>query len=995
MWGQAPEFENWLLGQRARLRDRAVICLQQIASGLAEKGEEAAAISHAQRLLELEPWREESHRLLMSLYARSGQLTSALSQYETCRQILDAELGIEPNRETEALFQKIRESHKVTRTIPLSNVPIPTTGFVGRDDELTELMTYLRNPEVRLLTIVGMGGAGKTRLALAMIAELVDSDFPDGRFFTTFESLQFSDIDDELAVQSTIAAHVLISMEIPIAPKEAPLQQLIAHLRMHHYLLIFDNVETLLLPEVAPAVVTMIQTIISQAPQLKLLLTSRQPLHLRAEWIFDIGGLPLPVDEIVQTASVQLFYETAHRLNRHFDLEAERTAVNEICHLLDGLPLGIELAASLVRQKRCTEIADQIEQSLEGVAAKWQDLPPRHRSLKATFEYTWKLLTKQEQQLLAMLAYMRRGFSNDAAQSVVGERIQLLDHLVDKSLVKRQDARYFLHEVVLQFARQKLADVQPWRENVALQHAHYFLEQAKLIERGLETGDDYPMCQRLRPDLENIRLAWRWAIKHGETEWLNHAARGLMVFFHSMGWLTEGMVLMQEAVTSIQSQPSKPLTTLINCLLQQALLMALATDLVKATELADASAYYLKIYAEEDNKPAQPYFQAYQHFLYGYIAHGNSDWAMARAELSSAANAFHNLNRTYDEARAYFVIGNGWMGERNWQKVIEVSERVVSLCQKSGNQRMEAKTLATMASAYNSDNKLEDAKRCRERANLLWAQIEWPIRDEVVWFGMAAEQALDAGYLDEAASHLRQAMPLVAQSGSMFYEDWHHILQGHLFLQLGNHEQAIAHYKKAKDSAVAVEKPGMIAFVLICLCLAYYHRGKSESVKLSAQQLVDVSDQIDGAYYRARADNWLGLAMMMANQAQEAHAHFLQALDTTTDEICFIEAQWGMLLCYQQQKNQAAAFETAVTLLTNPLFDNLPKMLTEILLPFQIYFDCWQALAPVDPTRAENVLKIAADHLSERFDRIEKHAWKQAFLQQATCGGRFPLMLSE
>ena len=921
-------------------------------------------------------------------------MTSALSQYETCRQILQDELGIEPNRETEVLLQKIRESHQVAQTKAPSNVPIPATGFIGREDELDELSAYLHDPEVRLLTIVGMGGMGKTRLALASVAQLADSDFADGRFFTSFESLQFADADDEMVVQSTIAAHVLISMGIPISPKEAPWTQLVAHVRRQRALLIFDNVETLLRSKIAPVVGNMIQEIITYTLHVKVLLTSRQPLHLRAEWIFDIGGLPLPDDEVTQPASVQLFNETARRLQRHFDVAAEQTAVNKICHLLDGLPLGIELAASLIRQKRCVEIATQIEQSLEGVAAKWQDLPPRQRSLKATFEYTWVLLPEPEQQLLAMLAYMRRGFSADAAQSVAGDHhIQLLAHLGDKSLVKRQGSRYFLHEVVLEFARKKLLDLPRWQNKAAAQHAHYFLEQTALIESGLETGDDYPISQALRPDLENMRTAWQWAIAQSEIELLNRAARGLMVFFHSMGWLTEGIALLQEAVTTLQFHPKKPLSTLIHCLSLQGLLRALATDLAKAEELAESSAHYLEMYAQAVHKPDLLYLQAQLHFLNGYIAHGNSDWALARAELSAAAEVFDTLGCAYDEARAFFVIGNGWMGERNWQKVIEMSEKVVSLTQATGNLRMQAKTLATMASAYSSDNKLEDARRCRAQANRLWTQIEWPIRDEVVWFGMAAEQALDAGYLDEAASHLQQARPLVVQSGSMFYEDWHHILQGHLYLQLGNHEQAIVHYERAKASAVAVEKPAMIAFTLICLCLACYDWGKPENVNQNAHRLLAISDQIDGSYYRARAANWLGLALMMVDKVEAAQSYFLQAIEMATDKICSIETKWGMMLAYQRQKNQTNAFETAVTLSNSPLFDNLPKQMTEILLPFQIYFDCWQVLSSKDFKKAETVLALATGHLKERIERIEKDAWQHAFLQQATIEGRFPLQL--
>ncbi len=988
--GNAPEFENWLLGQRARMRDQAVICLQQIANRMAEAQNDAEAIVYGKRLLELEPWREESHRLLMTLYARCGQLTSALSQYETCHHILETELGIEPNRETQELFQKIRERHQSTKTITLTNLPLPATPFLGRESELDELLTYLHNPDVRLLTIVGMGGAGKTRLALAATSQLADHDFPDGRFFISFESLHFSDATDAEAVQSTIAAHILICLQIPIAAKEAPLPQLIAHLRWQRVLLILDNIESLLLPEIAPVVLTIVQEILAQAAQVQLLLTSRLPLHLRAEWIFDLDGLPLPADasNSDQSTSVQLFNETARRLNRHFDVAAEYTAVNKICRLLDGLPLGIELAASLIRQKHCAEIAAHIEQTLEGIAAKWQDLPPRHRSLKATFEYTWQLLTASEKQLLAMLAYMQRDFSEEAAQSVADNLMPSLNHLVEKSLVKSRSNRFHLHEVILEFARQKLDHEPDWRNLAGTQHAHYFLDQLAHIEGRLETGDDYPLCQVLRPDLENIRTAWRWAIAQNEFDLLNNATRGLMIFFHSMGWLAEGVTLLQEAIDTLQAKTEH--TILINCLLQQGLLAALGTDADKATELADLSSDYLQTVEQGESNNEVLFLQAQQQFLLGYIAHNSADWAKARIHLTEAAMTFHDLKQTYDEARAYFVMGNGWMGERQWSNVIETDEKVIALCQASGNVRLEAKTLATMASAYSSANNLEAAKICREQANQLWAQIEWPIRDEVVWFGMAAEQALDAGYLDEAAAHLQQAMPLVMQSGSMFYEDWYHALQGHLCLQLGNYEQAVTHYEKAKVCATNIEKSPMIAFALVCLCLPYYRGNKTEQLAESVQALAVVTGQIDDDYYEARTANWKGLAMLKTNRASEAESNFLHALTVTTDEVCLIESRWGLMLSYQVQGKERAATDTAVSLSNTPLFANLPMMVTETLLPFQIYYDCWQVLLPVAPQQADKVLQTASNHIHDRLQRIENPEWKTAYLQEATLQGKLP-----
>jgi DNA-binding SARP family transcriptional activator/predicted ATPase len=998
--GNAPEFENWLLGRRAFLLDRMVSCLQQMANDLAHKREDVKAISYAKRLLELEPWREDTHRLLMTLYARSGQVASAIIQYELCRQSLAAELGLEPDSETQQLFASIRDRYmgaSISGMGAASNLPLPATALIGREAELEELRTYLQNPTVRLLTIVGMGGAGKTRLALALASQLTDFDFPDGRFFSSFAELHFSDAADEETIQSTIAVHILSSMGATISAQEDPFRQLCRRVRQRRLLLILDNFESLLLAEVAPAIIKLVQAILAQAVQVKLLLTSRQPLHLRTEWIYDLDGLPVPhtdEDEADRTASVRLFNETAHRLSRFFDSAVERTAVYKICRLLDGLPLGIELAAGLIREKGCSEIAFQIERTLEGVAGQWQDLPLRQRSLKATFEYTWQLLTQPERQLLSMLAYMRRDFSVEAADFMAGNLSQFLDHLVAKSLIKTQADRFYLHEVVLEFAQQKLDRVPEWLRLAAKQHARFFMMQLERIEGSMETGDDYPLSQTLRPDLENIRTAWRWAIEQSEFDLLHEAARGLRSFFHNMGWLSEGMLLLEEAVLAGKTQLNHSLPTLINCLQQQALLAALGANMAKAAELANQSANYLATVTKQKSGSDILSLQAQQQFLQGYVAHVNSDWAAARKQLAKAALSFHHLNRTYDEARAYFVIGNGWMGERRWEKVIETNECVIELCQQTGNLRLEAKVLATMAVAYSSDNHLEKARQCREQAQKLSSCIVWPIRDEVVWFGMSADQALDAGYLDEAAAHIEQTMPLILQSGSRFYEDWHYIQNGHLLFQLGDYEKAMNLYGRARVCAVAGENPPMIAFAEICLCVLNYRWGQAEWLVQSAKALAAVTAQLDEEYYGVRAASWTGFALLVTNRAEAAKSNFLWAIEVTADTVCKCEALWGLMLCHHRYGEQLAAYDTAVALTKSPLFANLPLMVTELLLPFQIYYDCWQALLPVDDQQAEQVRQLASSHLQDRLRRIKNREWQEAYLQQMTVQGKFPIKSS-
>jgi transcriptional regulator with XRE-family HTH domain len=320
------------------------------------------------------------------------------------------------------------------------NLPRLLTPFVGREPELTALAGLLRDPQCSLLTIVGPGGIGKTRLAIEAARQSSDL-FPGGTWFIPLVSLNSPDL-----IVSAIADGLGFKFQDPTNLQE----QLFRYLHLKKALLVLDNAEHL----VAGAGV--LGELLKECPQIKLVVTSQARLNLLSEWVFDIQGLPVPQNnqakEITDFSSVALFLQCGRRVQADFMLRDEdRPWVIKICQIMEGMPLGIELSSAWISLLTCEEIAKEIEQSLDFLSVSMGDLPERHRSIRATLEHSWKLLNAEERLILCRLSVFRGAFSRQAAQAVCGASLANLSSLKHKSLRYRIDhSNYGLHEIIRQ-----------------------------------------------------------------------------------------------------------------------------------------------------------------------------------------------------------------------------------------------------------------------------------------------------------------------------------------------------------------------------------------------------------------------------------------------------------------------------------------------------------------------------------------------------------------
>jgi DNA-binding SARP family transcriptional activator/predicted ATPase len=458
-----PGFDEWLLLQREYFQQLALEALFRLTGEALADGDYAAAATLARRQLTLDHWREEAIRQLLQALAAVGKHSEALAEYEKAHRLLAEELGVEPQPETIQLAEAIRQVKEESREKPSSamlhlppaeyapptphNLPIRLTSLLGRESELATLSGWLLEPETRLVTISGIGGVGKTRLALAVAASFIRQSsllqpsspdpqslaFPDGVWFVRLAGLRGDKVsnDTNWDAGETFVTAVAGTLGLTFAGWESPAQQLERYLNGRRLLLVLDNYEHLL--STRPILLTLLQN----APGVCVLVTSREQLSVGGERVMALEGLPLPSvesaasqDDLLAYSSALLFFTRALERGARLNLdESERLGLIRICRLAEGLPLAIELAATWVGHFTVAEIAAEMAANLDFLdaerAAARVDLPTRQRSPRAAFDYAWQLLSVAEQRTLAQLALLFGPFSREAAMTV--SEAQLVD----------------------------------------------------------------------------------------------------------------------------------------------------------------------------------------------------------------------------------------------------------------------------------------------------------------------------------------------------------------------------------------------------------------------------------------------------------------------------------------------------------------------------------------------------------------------------------------
>jgi predicted ATPase len=459
------------------------------------------------------------------------------------RRYLCEHLGVDPSAQSQALFETIRAGDLPGPRFPAARANLPQGGlpFVGRGGELAELADELNDPQCRLLTLLGPGGTGKTRLALEAARGQVGA-FPDGVFFAALR---------EARDPGQLLAGLADALELHFSDHGAPEAQLGDYLRRKNLLLVLDNFEQLLADPRCPA---LLAGLLRDAPALTFLVTSRQRLNLREECVFELDGLSLTGGDGAEPDALALFERRARQARRSFSLEgADRAAAGEICRLLGGLPLGIELAAATLWGRTTAELAEAVRADLDVLASSAADVAPQHASLRAVFEVSWGLLTADEQKAFARLAVFRGGFDPGAARQVAGAGAGTLDALVGHSLLHRGgDGRYDLHETLRQYAAEKLTGDDEAACSARETHANYYAQLLAGLREDMRAAGQVQALDRVQCELDNARLAWAQLTERRDGAALFDCAETLYQFFSIRSRFLEGAGWFSEAAAALE-----------------------------------------------------------------------------------------------------------------------------------------------------------------------------------------------------------------------------------------------------------------------------------------------------------------------------------------------------------------------------------------------------------------------------------------------------------
>jgi predicted ATPase/class 3 adenylate cyclase len=440
---------------------------------------------------------------------------------------------------------------------PRHNLPVQLTPFVGREREIAQIKQLLE--EQRLVTVLGAGGTGKTRLALEVALAELDR-YADGVFFVALAPLQrVEEMVPAVARALGFSFYAEGAARGPDREQRVPKEQLLDYVRRKQLLLVMDNFEHLLPHFSSPSLeggsedgTQLVTEILQTAPQVDILVSSRTRLNLQGEHFFHLAGMRYPEQAKGETASaraqvlaqlagegaaysaVQLFTAAAGRVQAGFELTAENAEdVVRICRLVDGMPLGLLLAAAWVELLTPREIADEIAQSLDFLETELRDVPKRQRSLRATFDHSWRLLTERERELLAGLSVFQGGFGRVAAEAVTGATLRELMSLTNRSLVERDaGGRYRLHELIRQYAAQRLRGRPELDERVRDRHCAFYIEALHEAGEAIKGPRQQAALAELDLEIENARAAWDWAAARGEVERLDQALEGLCLFYN-------------------------------------------------------------------------------------------------------------------------------------------------------------------------------------------------------------------------------------------------------------------------------------------------------------------------------------------------------------------------------------------------------------------------------------------------------------------------------
>lgn len=903
----APDFADWRLLQQETLHQQALHALQSLSASYAAAGDLPRQGDTLRRLLHLHPWQENAHRDLMDVLARSGQRAAALAQYARCRQILADELGVEPAAETTALYRLIQADTLPTAASGRAaapsqpgarhNLPPPATPLIGREELLAQVSAALTARDTRLLTLLGPGGVGKTRLALAA-ARQVTPDFAGGVWFVSLADVTLPAVG---AGMSQIAAQMLATavtdqLGLDLQQPGKPWETLTAYLHPKTALLILDNLEHLL-----PAAAHFVTALLDACPQLTILATSQARLRARAEQPLPLTGLALPeagavtLETAVANGSIALFAARAGRTLAGFQLDAANvTAVADICRLVDGLPLAIELTAALTEHFTPEEIATTLRHNIALLASSpgALDLPPRQQSITAVFDYAWRLLTPPEQALLAQISLFRGEFSRTAALEVSQGSLAALAALVDKSLLRvARPGRYTLHALVRHFAATALQARPDLHAAARERYGRIYVTFMQQQLPRLQGPQQRAAIAALRQEMDNVRQVWWQAIAAHDQEALSALAEPLGHFWDDQGHHQEGIILFAPAA-ALADLPRD---------VAARLRAWLGFFHFRLANYPQSQALLHQALAEAPALP--PATRAFAHYALGCLRLEWGQLEEARAQLTAASELYAGLQAPAALANVLTSLGRLHELVGQYDQARETLQRSLALKREAGAPRPIANSLTNLALLLQRQGDNETARH--------YLQESLAIAEE---FGNQTEIGAclaNLGLVDvglgsyaSAAALLQRALAIQEQVGNRTRMAIALNNLGDVANHLGNYAEGIAYLRQSLAIKEEMGNQRGMTFSLVHLGHAYLALGQREEARRCYARTLALAQELAMPPLLLAA--LVGWAQLMAQE------------DDAVGAVALLQLPLHHPAAWQRVRDEAAGVETAV-LATSPL----------------------------------------------------------------------------
>jgi predicted ATPase/DNA-binding SARP family transcriptional activator len=948
-------FDEWQFFQAEGYRQGLSEALQRLVQQYIHLEQYASAIEHCRRWLSMDTLHEPAHRQLMLVYALGGQHAAALRQFEECSRTLKEELGVDPEPETVGLYEAIRNKNlkpageliktgtagepaqgleftSLQEARPNHNLPSATTPFVGRVRELERIKRLLEEESCRVVTLMGPGGSGKTRLAIQTGMSLNE----DGRFKDGIWFIQLAPLTDPGSIIPALQKELNISAH---HGQENPRQQLFNYMRNRHSLLILDNFEHLRGTES----VSLISELIRSTPHIKILVTSRERLNINGEHLIPVEGLETPADDTLlftpgtETepnvfSAIQLFEQSAQRVMPSFEFTSDNIrTIAQICRHVQGMPLAIELAAAWIEALPLEEIHKEVKRDLDFLRTELHDVPDRQRSLRAVFDSSWAKLSKPTRSTIKALSVFRSNFSREAAQAITGMSTKTLLELTNKSWIQSQkNGRYQIHELLRQFAYEILECEPVTFEQIMDRYCMHYARHLSTLLEALKGTSQSKFFSEIELEFENIMTAWAWLVGKKRFEVIvNDILPALFFFTEIRGKSLEFMNLCESLLKELESSPQVQDKTKLEIIIRTAHGAFWADGHPIRYEFFDG---IYPFYREGIHKAwtlAQNTLQLHDLGFWGILLAYIYDHIIipgaAIDHLKEAIPHFQHENKFWELANAKLHLArlllplDGGDGQNTNEEVRQNLTEALGLFERIGDKSNCGQTLKQMGNLKMKEQDLLEAIRLWKaaRANLLsvdvneWAaasSINWQIGDAYIQLGKFDQafecfqdisrvnldhgfvtQAVGAlskesfekaryGDLEEAIKIRNQCLNFIQESGPEYQLAWNMWEMGELMRLAGNITDAGDWFGRAREIFEKHQDNVGLAFYWRGVGDLELLGGDFDSARLSFEKCEHLARNAQHNWAVAYSLNGRARAELGLNDTKPAALHFAEAM---------------------------------------------------------------------------------------------------------------------